>query len=315
MERLEFLRLLAAGGAVWLGFDGSVSPAGEISDEKPILSFGVVADAQYCDDDPQIGRYYRESLAKLIECVTRLNALQPDFTIQLGDIIQAGFASYDEILPVFDALTMPRYHVLGNHDAVVEPANKDKILRRLGLDKLGDGKGYYDFGRAGWRFIVLNGNDISLIAHAPGTAPWKEARRLLDELRKKRAANAQDWNGALGDEQKKWLGRTLSRASLARERVIVFCHFPVYPPGTHTLWNDSAVLEILDAHPGIVAYLCGHNHAGGYGARRGIHHLTFKGMVETTQTAYALVEVRSNGLRVTGFGRETSRDLALPRPA
>lgn len=313
MERREFLGLLATSGAVCLGLDGRLLPAGETSNERPILSFGVLADAQYCDGDPQSGRYYRESLGKLDQCVKQMNTLKPDFTIQLGDIIQNGFASYDVILPVFDALAMPRYHVLGNHDADVEPGNKGKILQRLGLDKLGDKKGYYDFGHAGWRFVVLNGNDICLLAYAPGSPQWKAARRLLDDLRKKRAANAQDWNGALGDEQQEWLSRTLAGASRARERIIVFCHFPVYPPGIHTLWNDSEILEILDAHSGIVAYLNGHNHAGGYGTRNGIHYLTFKGMVETTQTAYALVQVYPDRLRVTGFGRETRREITCPR--
>jgi 3',5'-cyclic AMP phosphodiesterase CpdA len=206
---------------------------------------------------------------------------------------------------------MPVHNVLGNHDAAVEPENQSEVLRRLGLDKLGDKKGYYDFARAGWRFVVLNGNDVSVLAHAPGSAQWKAANTLLDDLRKKRARNAQDWNGALGSEQLKWLDRTLAKAERTGERVLVFCHYPVYPPSSHTLWNDSEVLAILESHKGVVAYLCGHKHDGDYALINGAHYLTFAGMVETNETAYALVEVYSDRLCVTGFGREPRRVLQI----
>jgi len=309
VDRRRFLGLLAAGGAACFGLDGKLFAAEDVPGEERTFSFGVIADVQYGEGDPQLSRYYRESLGKLEECVKRLNALKPDFIIQMGDLIQGNLATYDVVLPILEKLAMPCYHILGNHDGDVEPENRNKVVPQLGLDKLGDKKGYYDFGRAGWRFVVLNGNDISVLAHAPGTAPWLAAASLLRDLREKGARNAQDWNGALGKEQMKWLGRTLAKASRAGEKTIVLCHYPVYPAGSHTLWNDREVIRILESHRGVVAYFNGHQHEGDYALKKGIHYLTFRGMVETKQTAYALVEVYSNCLRVIGFGRESNRLL------
>jgi 3',5'-cyclic AMP phosphodiesterase CpdA len=130
-------------------------------------------------------------------------------------------------------------------------------------------------------------------------------------LKKKGAQNAQTWNGGVGKVQIQWLNRTLARASAAREPTIVFCHYPVYPPTAHTLWNDAEVIHVLEAQPSVIAFLCGHNHEGNYARKNGIHYLTFRGMVETRETAYALVEAYPNRLRVTGFGRETDRVLAM----
>ena len=37
-----------------------------------------------------------------------------------------------------------------------------------------------------------------------------------------------------------------------------------------------------------------------------------KGMVDTAQTSYAVIEIYADRLVVKGFGRETNRDLPLP---
>ena len=50
-----------------------------------------------------------------------------------------------------------------------------------------------------------------------------------------------------------------------------------------------------------------------YGQRDGIHYLTLKGMVDTEQTSYSVIEVYADRLVVKGFGRETERDLPLPK--
>jgi 3',5'-cyclic AMP phosphodiesterase CpdA len=275
----------------------------------PVFSFGVVADVQYRDAETQGTRFYRDSLGKLQDAIAHLNALAPRFTVQLGDLIDGTFGSYDAVLPLYDALKMPRYHVLGNHDFAVDPADKGRVLHRLGLDALGSGKGYYAFGVRGWRFVVLNGSDLSVLAYPPGSAPRLASERYLAGLRQKGISNAQEWNGGIGTAQRQWLARTLARASQANEHAVVFCHFPVLPAAQSGLWNDQEVLAVLRAHPSVVAYFSGHAHEGGYVRDGRIHYLTFQGMVEGQQPAYALVEVLPDALRITGFGRETSRVL------
>jgi len=81
----------------------------------------------------------------------------------------------------------------------------------------------------------------------------------------------------------------------------------VYPPDVHILWNAEEVIEVIEAFPCVKAYINGHNHKGGYGTKEGIHHLTIKGMVDTEQTAYAVVRVSEGRLELTGYGREESR--------
>ncbi len=64
------------------------------------------------------------------------------------------------------------------------------------------------------------------------------------------------------------------------------------PAAAHNLWNDTELIGVLESHTCVVAYINGHNHAGGYGLKNGIHYLTVPGMVETPDTtAYAVFQV------------------------
>jgi manganese-dependent ADP-ribose/CDP-alcohol diphosphatase len=275
----------------------------------PLFGFGVIADVQYRDGDPSGTRFYRESSAKLAAAVERFNELRPAFVVQLGDLIDGASASYDVMLPIMARLRAPAYHVLGNHDQSVEAGQQREVPKRLGLDRLGPGLGYYDFARNGWRFVVLNGNDVSAIASPEGSPERRAADAMLEELKTRKAPNAQTWNGGVGAAQQAWLERTLARAAAAGERVVAFCHFPVLPPGPATLWNDREVLAVLEASPAMVAYFSGHEHRGGYAEQGGVHFVTLRGVVEGHDSAYALVEVYPDRLELKGFGREPSRTL------
>jgi hypothetical protein len=205
---------------------------------------------------------------------------------------------------------MPHFHVLGNHDFAVEAELKASIPGKLGLTSR-----YYDFGRAGMRFVVLDGGDVSLYAHPEGSEGHAQAAARLAELEAGGAPNAQAWNGGVGPQQLRWLRTTLADARSVGEKAIVFCHFPVYPPGTHNLWNDAEVVEILEASGSAVAYINGHDHAGGYAVKNGIHYLTVRGMVETEDSsAYAVVRVDGDRLEVDGRGRQPDQVLELGVP-
>ena len=112
-------------------------------------------------------------------------------------------------------------------------------------------------------------------------------------------------------EQLEWLGDVLEKASRKNQKVIIFCHFPVYPQDPHNLWNSEQVIELIEDYNCVKAYLNGHNHKGNYGTRSGIHFLTMKGMVDTNENAYGVITIRNDTLYVTGFGREENRDLIL----
>ncbi len=269
------------------------------------LSFGVVADAQYCDCEPKGSRHYRASLEKLAACVQDFNKQDLAFVIHLGDFIDDDFASFDALLPVYDTLAMPHFHVLGNHDFSVAEGSKGAVPVKLGMRAR-----YYDFSLDAYRFIVLDGNDVSLYANPEGSKKHAQAVARLEELTEEKAPNGQPWNGAVGAAQLAWLESTLASARAAGQKAIIFCHFPVFPANVHNLWNDSEVIDIIEASGQVVAYINGHNHHGNHAVKKGVHYLTVQGMVETPgQNAYASVTVRPGGLVIDGRGREPDRVL------
>ena len=58
--------------------------------------------------------------------------------------------------------------------------------------------------------------------------------------------------------------------------------------------------------------MAGHHHVGGYTEHEGTHFVTAEGMVETTDdTAFLIVELGAETIRIEGAGRATSRVLKL----
>ena len=280
---------------------------GEPAEAVP-LRFGVMADVQYADTDTVGSRHFRQSLDMLEQCVADLNGRDLAFTIQLGDLIDRGEESLDRVVSVFQRLKMPCYHVLGNHDfALPRPA----VLERLGM-----ARGYYDFLHGNWRFVVLDGTDISLCGGWAEDSPnHQQATARFEELHSAGKANAERWNGGIGQAQQDWLKETLRGAGERGERVIVFCHMPALVEASDeslVLWNDEQIVGILESHPCAAAYFSGHDHAGGYARKEGIHHVSLQGMVEAPgENAYGIVELYADRIEVRGMGKVPSRSLPL----
>jgi hypothetical protein len=186
------------------------------------------------------------------------------------------------------------------------------LLRQLGMTKA-----WYDFALPGWRLVVLDGMDLSLPGRAAGTPEHEQAAAMLAALKARQAPNAQEWNGGIGEGQKRWLREVLRQAREQHERAIVFCHFPVCPDATtpqHLLWNHEEILGILESSQAVAAYMNGHDHAGGYALYHGIHHVTFPGMVESgVRNSFTLVDVFDDRLELRGNGTAPSRTLAFER--
>ena len=275
----------------------------EAASERPLFSFGVLTDIQYADKDTAGQREYRKSLEKLQACVAELRSEKLAFVIQLGDLVDGGRENLDRILPVFNRMVAPRRHVLGNHDF---SAARGIVLKRLGLRSA-----YYQFLVKGWRFVVLDGMDLSV------AGGWRESSshhrlggEMLTGLQQAREPNANAWNGAVGQQQSAWLRRTLQEATVRRERAVVFCHFPVLAASCrpdHLLWNHQEIVRVLDSGRSVVAYLSGHDHRGGYAARNGVHYLTLPGMVESpAEQACNVIDVHEDRMVVRtkpGTGR------------
>ncbi len=274
-------------------------------DQKPLFSFGIIADVQYADQEPAGTRHYRASAGKLRSALASLNKDSVSFIINLGDLIDKDYSSYKPVMNIIESAGIKMFHVAGNHDYAVEKRYK-KRLPVLVPSK----DAYYSFIVQQFRFIVLNGNDISTYI-SNNKERISQAEKLITSMKAKGESNAVEWNGGIGTKQMSWLAGQLDDAKSKNERVIIMCHFPVVPDNVHNLLNYKEVLSLLQKHQHVIAWFNGHNHAGNYGNFNMIHFITIKGMVETeTTTSFALVEIYRNKIWIKGQGREKSQILA-----
>ena len=273
--------------------------------QKPLFSFGIIADVQYADYDPAGTRFYRFSTGKLRDALSDLKSDSVSFIINLGDLIDRDIESYKPVMDILDSSRLKIYHVAGNHDYSVDSKYKKK-LPVLTPSK----NGYYSMVLKNFRFIFLNGNELSTYSSNNKSA-IKKASDNLAAMKKKGDINAVEWNGGLSPEQIAWLKIQLDLADNASEKVFIVCHFPLIPENVHNLLNYKEVLPLLGKYHNIIAWLNGHNHAGNYGNYNMIHFVTFKGMVETdSMNSFARVDVYKNKIWITGTGREKSQILA-----
>ena len=287
-------------------FSGQIIPLTEkdekTKNEKYKFSFGAIADCQYCNVPNRGSRQYSFSAGKLEECIKELNTHDLKFVIHLGDFIDRDYDSFDKVLPTYQSLKMPAYHALGNHDFDVADKWKSKVPKRMGMQAR-----YYDFVLEDWHFIVLDGNDVSFHAYPKDSSEYREAEVYYQENK----IQSPKWNGAVGKEQVAWMRKILEAAEVTAEKVVIYCHFPVYPADPHNLWNAEEIVSILEKFSCVKAYINGHNHKGAYGIKNGIHFLTLKGMVETEINAYSIISIHHNRLIINGHGRETNRSLLI----
>jgi calcineurin-like phosphoesterase family protein len=292
------------GAALMTPFAGSDTVRAK---DGPAFRFGLIADPQYAPIPPENTRHFANSLAKVAEAVEDFNGRDLAFVVTLGDIIDRGWESYGHVLPIYDRLKAPNHFVLGNHDYEVASEHLASVERVTGLERA-----HYDFAGGGYRFVVLDGNDVSLFANPPHSDAHALAAERLARMTEAGAINAKPWSGGLSDEQFDWIETAMMRARGAGERVIVLCHYPVWPADMHNLWDDARLVDLLTSYDNVVLYLNGHNHAGNYGQIGRTHFVNLRGMVETADTtAYTIAEVRDDRIDLIGRGREASRTLAI----
>lgn len=274
---------------------------------EPLFRFGVVTDPQFAHLPMTLNRYYERSLDKLADVVSTLNAHDLAFVASLGDVVDRHWESFDPILDVYRMFKAPVRHVLGNHDFLVGDERIEALPARLGMPAR-----YYEFAAPhGFRFIVVDGTELSTFGTRRDTPERALAQATLAGMTARGEPNAEEWNGGLGDAQYVWLAAALERAEAAGERVILLGHFPILPFSNHSLWNSLRLVDLIVGSPATIAYFNGHDHAGNYAELGGKHFVNFRGMVDTeTGTAYARVEVYPDRLEIIGHGTEPSRTLS-----
>ncbi len=271
------------------------------------FEIGLVADPQYANIKPLRTRFYREGRKRLEDAIEHFNGRDLAFCVNLGDLIDREWKSFDAMLTALRRSRHRWQHLLGNHDFEVPDESKRKVAGRLGLSAP-----HSSFDHAGFRFVVWDTNDVSIYAHALGTMERADAEKELERVKAEKRRQAQRWNGAVGPAQLAWFEMTCAAAQSEQKKVIVLAHHPVAPEGNHNVWNTDEVLAAVDRHPNIVAWFNGHNHAGAFAERNGIPYVTMRGMVETaTTTAFATAKILPDRMLLTGHGREPSRELVF----
>ncbi|MDT8401163.1 MAG: metallophosphoesterase [Bacteroidales bacterium] len=268
-----------------------------------VLSFGLIADVQYCDCISQGSRYFSKSLNKLNEALDDFNTSDIDFIINLGDLIEEDFRSFKPVMAILENSNKKVFHLTGNHDYSVKRKFKKEVNTMLTGENT-----YYSFTSKGFRFIVLNSCEVS--TYSGSFMSEIKANHMLTRLQRDSRPNAFDWNGALSRKQIRWLESELTEAHNNNEHVLIFSHHTVEPAGTHNIYNREEILQIISGYDNIVAWFSGHKHEGGYSIYKDIHFITLKAMVESPDSnSWAIVEIYDDILRVNGRGREESRVL------
>lgn len=271
------------------------------------LRFGLIADPQYADVDADVPKnlYYRHALHKLPKAIATFNRKPLDFVVTLGDLVDRHWSSYQALLPLYDMLDHPHAIVIGNHDAqVISDRLKSAHTPPAGLPK-----SYYQFRLAGYRFIVFDGNDISLYCNQGNGDDHQQAQTMLADLVARQQPQAERWNGAVGSTQLAWIEAQLQQAVQSGETVVVFGHYPLAPHTGHILWNGGELADLLCRYQ-VRACFTGHDHRGGYVRRDNTDFIIMKGMLDgAEEVPYAIVEILDGVITVRGYGNEISRIL------
>ena len=276
---------------------GADAPPSADAKAKPIVRFGIVTDPHYADADKAGSRYYRQSLAKMAECVDLMNAKKVDFLAELGDFKdqcrphtkESTIANLRAIEKAFARFKGPRYHALGNHDE--DSISKAQFLANTENTKIPRDATHYSFDAGGVHFVVLD-------------ACYKSDGKDYD-------SGNFNWTDAnVPKAQLEWLAKDIAAGA---SPVIVFVHQQLDGKGPHTIRNAPEVRKVLGESGRVLAVFQGHNHAGGCSRIEGIHYYTLKAMVEGSgeaSSSYALVEVAPNlDITVTGYRRAVSKRL------
>lgn len=299
-------------------------------------------------------RRYRQSLSIYQEAARYWKQNNVDFSILLGDLID-GRAAMDKsqmqclqnILDIAEQGTPVSYYCFGNHchycfsrptlhNTLVTP----NILKGRNYsshdfpanDEVKNQLHYHFSPYPGFRFISLDGYDVSLIG--PSRDAYKEnASALLREHNHNDLSLGHTWfqglprdklrwvpfNGGIGEEQLQWLQRTLTLAKQHQEKVILFCHQPVYAPTrpNSLVWNAEEVLQLLWSFDNVVMWMAGHDHGGqSYLDEKGIVHLVPPAPIECElgEKTFGYFDVFQDHLRLHWVGKSPVSKSFQPWP-
>ena len=224
-------------------------------------------------------------------------------------MIDRDYKSYDTTLAILGRLKASSYNVIGNHDWSVDNKFKGEVRNRLN-----NKRGYFDFKFDNIVFIILDGSDVSTFAHLKDSKQYNSALAKSEKMKRTGLNNYYTWNGAIGHKQFRWLATVLRKADDANKKVVIFCHWPLLPEIGTQLWNNKKMIDLINSHDCVIAWIAGHHHPGDYLKKGNIHYLTIKGLVEAqSETSCGIIEVYPDKLLLKGYGDQDDRVLEISR--
>ena len=277
-------------------------------DQSHLVRFGIITDIHFSSESESAAA--QVTAAELRACMNCWQRNDVDFLLQLGDLIKGSETHKQEELRQVRSILKPFSgairHVIGNHCLALP---RQELMVALGLQRA-----FYSFTRQTFRFIVLDGMDVSAL-RMPETP--QDRQTLATFLAR---PELHDYCGAVGIEQKAWLQKELAVAELSDEKVIIICHFPLLPETTDQkhglLWNHREISELLASSPTVKACLSGHYHYGGYALWSGIHFVVLPAFVNRSahpRFTCGTVELQNERMVIQNQLDETLYDLPLRR--
>lgn len=256
-----------------------------------LCAFGFFTDLHHSDKAANENRYHRDAVKKLTDAVTTWNALDLDFVICNGDLIDhlgqgstKALSDLAIIEAVYAGVNTDRFYTLGNHD--MDALSKAQFIANTGADRT-----YYSFDRGGVHFIVL---DAEYTADSD-SAHYNSGNYMWDR-------------SYIPSSQRSWLANDLASTSAP---CVVFCHQRLDGSTVFDVTNASAVRAILQASGKVIAVFSGHHHTNDYDVVNGIPYINMMAMTEDAypKNAYAVVRVKKDkSMSINGYGQQLSRD-------
>ena len=244
--------------------------------DQPLFSFAIVADSHLTRKEERLSfdgsdTYGSKLAATYADLVARINAMNPEFVVHLGDITDPVPVSpeFDNSAQVFHkasaVFSMPYYLVPGNHDVGEKihpalPSINDKVsITTNAIEQYEQhfGKQRYSFEHGGCLFLVIN--------------------TML-------------FNSGLEEEQVQWEWLLQVLSDHAGKRVFVFAHYPLYlstrdEPDFYDNIDEPArtnLIDLLEQYR-VEGYYAGHVHNYFYNYLNGMHQfvLPSTGIIRT----------------------------------
>lgn len=214
--------------------------------------------------------------------VKRINQLQPEFVVGVGDLIE-GYTEdemalerqWDEFDDIVDQLEMPFFYTVGNHD-MGNTVMRDLWLQRYGRD-------YYSFVYKNVLFISLNTEDPPIVLPEETLARQKwledmmreDPNRVMQLLRERRdtmdiGSKPPKLPGAvaISDEQVAWVARVLDSHPKVRWTIFLM-HKPAW---TYDSPGFERIEQLVQNRPYTV--IAGHEHYYNYSRRKDRDYVT-----------------------------------------